>query len=59
MKELTSNSTSFVIAHRLSTIHDADRIIVMDKGSIVEVGTHTGLLDKGGRYAEMYKAGEL
>ena len=59
MKELTSNSTSFVIAHRLSTIHDADRIIVMDKGSIIEVGTHTGLLDKGGRYAEMYKAGEL
>lgn len=59
MKELTSNSTSFVIAHRISTIHDADRIIVMDKGSIVEVGTHTGLLDKGGRYAEMYKAGEL
>jgi ATP-binding cassette subfamily B protein len=59
MKELTSNSTSFVIAHRLSTIHDADRIIVMDKGSIVEVGTHTGLLDKGGRYAEMYTAGEL
>jgi ATP-binding cassette subfamily B protein len=59
MKELTSNSTSFIIAHRLSTIHDADRIIVMDKGSIIEVGTHTGLLDKGGRYAEMYKAGEL
>jgi len=59
MKELTSNSTSFVIAHRLSTIHDADRIIVMDKGSIIEVGTHTGLLDKEGRYAEMYTAGEL
>ena len=59
MKELTSNSTSFVIAHRLSTIHDADRIIVMDKGSIVEVGTHTGLLDKGGQYVEMYTAGEL
>jgi ATP-binding cassette subfamily B protein len=59
MKELTSNSTSFIIAHRLSTIHDADRIIVMDKGSIIEVGTHTGLLDKGGRYAEMYTAGEL
>ncbi|MGI5913233.1 MAG: ABC transporter ATP-binding protein [Bacteroidales bacterium] len=59
MKELTSNSTSFVIAHRLSTVHDADRIIVMDKGSIVEVGTHTELLDKGGRYAEMYTAGQL
>lgn len=59
MKELTSNSTSFVIAHRLSTVHDADRIIVMDKGSIVEVGTHTELLDRGGRYAEMYTAGQL
>jgi ABC-type transport system involved in Fe-S cluster assembly fused permease/ATPase subunit len=59
MKELTSNSTSFVIAHRLSTIHDADRIIVMDKGSIIEVGANTGLLDKGGQYAEMYTAGEL
>ncbi|NLJ71007.1 MAG: ABC transporter ATP-binding protein [Clostridiaceae bacterium] len=59
MKELTSNTTSFVIAHRLSTIHDADRIIVMDQGAIIEVGTHAALLKKGGRYAEMYTAGQL
>ncbi|MGI6578680.1 MAG: ABC transporter ATP-binding protein [Saccharofermentanales bacterium] len=59
MQELTSNTTSFVIAHRLSTIHDADRIIVMDQGAIVEVGTHAALLEKGGRYAEMYAAGRL
>ncbi|HHT25498.1 MAG TPA: ABC transporter ATP-binding protein [Clostridiaceae bacterium] len=59
MQELTSNTTSFVIAHRLSTIHDADRIIVMDQGAIVEIGTHAALLEKGGRYAEMYTAGQL
>ncbi|MGB4609137.1 MAG: ABC transporter ATP-binding protein [Saccharofermentanales bacterium] len=59
MQELTSNTTSFVIAHRLSTIHDADRIIVMDQGAIVEIGTHAALLEKGGRYAEMYAAGRL
>ena len=59
MQELTSNTTSFVIAHRLSTIHDADRIIVMDQGAIVEIGTHAELIKKGGRYAEMYAAGQL
>ena len=46
--------TSFIIAHRLSTIRDADLILVMDKGDIVESGTHEQLLEKGGLYKELY-----
>ncbi len=58
MKELTENNTSFIIAHRLSTVRNADKIIVMDKGSIVEMGTHEALLDANGLYKAMYTSGE-
>lgn len=56
MKELMKNRTSFVIAHRLSTIRDADLILVMNKGSIIEQGTHDELLSQGGFYADLYNS---
>lgn len=54
---LYKGKTSITIAHRLSTIKDADRIIVLQHGRIVEAGTHKQLLDMGGVYAEMYAEG--
>ncbi len=48
--------TSFVIAHRLSTIRDADMILVMNEGDIVEQGNHEELLKKGGFYANLYNS---
>jgi ATP-binding cassette subfamily B protein len=56
MKTLMQNRTSFVIAHRLSTIRDAELILVMNQGKIVETGTHGALLAKKGFYAELYQA---
>ena len=56
MEALRSGRTSFVIAHRLSTIRDADRIVVMVDGGIVEQGTHTELLAAGGAYQHLYAA---
>ena len=52
---LMQGRTTLVIAHRLSTVVKADRIIVMDQGEIVEQGTHTELLESGGRYANLYR----
>ena len=56
MARLMEGRTSFVIAHRLSTIRDADLILVMNEGKIIEKGTHNELLAKGGFYAELYNS---
>jgi len=56
MNRLMEGRTSFVIAHRLSTIKDADLILVMDKGNVIEQGTHNELLEQDGFYADLYNS---
>ncbi len=56
MNRLMEGRTSFVIAHRLSTIKDADLILVMDQGKVIEKGTHSDLLRENGFYAELYNS---
>lgn len=56
MEKLMKGRTSFIIAHRLSTIKDADLILVMNEGDIVETGTHYELLKKGGFYQKLYNS---
>ena len=56
MDKLTEGKTSFIIAHRLSTIKNADLILVMKEGNIIEQGNHEELLEKNGFYAELYNS---
>ena len=56
MDKLTQNRTSFVIAHRLSTIKNADLILVMKDGNIIESGNHKQLIAQNGFYAELYNS---
>ena len=55
MDVLKKGRTTFIIAHRLSTIKNADRILVLDRGEIVESGSHDELIELQGRYEQMYK----
>ncbi|MCF8192844.1 MAG: lipid A export permease/ATP-binding protein MsbA [Candidatus Methylopumilus sp.] len=55
LDSLMQNRTSIVIAHRLSTIENADRIMVMEQGEVVEIGTHQALLEQAGHYAKLYQ----
>ena len=55
LANLMQNKTSIVIAHRLSTVRRADKIVVMERGQIIETGTHKELLEKGGTYKKLYE----
>lgn len=59
MDGIMKGRTSFVIAHRLSTVHDADYIIVLEKGRIIEAGKHFELLERRGKYWELYTGGSI
>ena len=56
MELLMKGKTSFIIAHRLATITDADLILVMEQGNIIEQGTHEALLHAGGAYAKLFNS---
>ena len=54
--EVSRGTTTLIIAHRLSTVVHADRIVVLERGRVIETGTHADLLARGGSYAELWKA---
>ncbi len=56
LERLVEGRTAFIVAHRLSTIRGADRIFVIDEGSIVEEGTHDQLIERGGFYGDLYSS---
>jgi subfamily B ATP-binding cassette protein MsbA len=55
LARLVQNRTTFIIAHRLSTVEQADRIIVLDSGDIIETGTHAELLNREGIYSQLHR----
>ena len=55
MKQIAKGRTVFIIAHRLSTVRNADRIVTIERGRLVEDGTHDALIGTGGRYARLHR----
>ena len=59
IKELMHGRTTLIVTHRLATIHGLDRIVVLEKGQLVEQGTGPELISRGGRYASLYASGNF